>query len=296
MEWLVADASKFQKKIDFKKFKASSLKGLIIRLGYRGYANSGTLVTDPYFKEYIKGCNDNNIPFGIYFFSQAKTVTEAKEEANYTIKILEETGYKPLFPIYIDTEKSSHTFGNGRADKLTKNERTKVVKAFCDRIEELGYYAGIYASTYWFRDNLNDNELTNYDHWVADYRSSCGYKGNYGMWQYSSSEKFAFVSGNSGRMDTNKCYRDYPKIIKEAGLNKWKESKTSKLEVFKVSKMVDENTYKKFKDLADNLKVGITPKEHIFYTFETTGMTSGDVETFSNLAKSTATEFSTKEK
>lgn len=296
MEWLVADISKYQKKIDFKKFKASNLKGCIIRLGYRGYASSGTLVTDEYFKEYIKSCNDNDIPFGVYFFSQAKTVAEAIEEADYTIKTLEATGYKPLFPIYIDTEKSSHPLGMGRADKLTKAERTKVVKAFCDRVEELGYYAGIYASTYWFRDNLNDSELTKYDHWVADYRGYCGYKGNYGMWQFSSTVKYSFVSGTSGKMDTNKCYRDYPSIIKKRGLNGWKVEEPIKLEVFETSKMIDEATYKKFKTLADTLKVGIIPTEHKYYTFETSEMSKGDIEKFRNLAVSTVTEFTIKEK
>lgn len=294
MEWLVADISKYQKTIDFKKLKAKGFKGVIIRAGYRGYGSAGTLVTDPYFYSYVKGCVDNDIPFGIYFFSQAKNISEAIEEANYTINCIKTCGGKPLFPIYIDTEKSSAPFGTGRADKLTKAERTKVVKAFCDRVEALGYYAGIYASTYWFRDNLNDSELTKYDHWVADYRGYCGYKGNYGMWQYASTEKFSFVSGASGKMDTNKCYRDYPKIIKEAGLNGWEIKKPVKLEIFEVNKMVDEDTYNKFKSLADNLKVGIVPKVYKYYTFETSEMTSGDIETFTNLAKSTVTDYQIK--
>lgn len=292
MEWLVADVSKHQKKVDFKKMKSTGFKGCIIRLGYRGYGSAGTLAIDEYFKDNIKGCNDNDIPFGIYFFSQAKTVAEAVDEANYTIKTLKVNGYKPLFPIYIDTE-YSNSLKTGRADKLTKAERTKVVKAFCDRIEALGYYAGIYASTSWFSSNLNDNELTKYDHWVADYRGYCGYKGNYGMWQYSSTETFSFVSRIDKRMDTNKCYRDYPTIIKNAGLNGWKVKEPSKLKSFNVDEMVSETTYNKFKNLADNLKVGIEAKEHKFYTFETSGMTAGDVTSFVNLAKSTATEYFT---
>lgn len=291
MEWLVADVSKYQKTIDFKKMKEKGFKGCIIRCAYRGYGSAGSIVTDPYFYTYVKGCEENKIPWGVYFFSQAKNTAEAIQEAECAIQCIESTGVKPLFPVYIDTEKSSHPFGNGRADKLGKAERTKVVKAFCDRAEQLGYYAGIYASTYWFRDNLNDSELSKYDHWVADYRGSCGYKGNYGMWQYSSSVTFPFVSGASGRMDTNKCYRDYPSIIKKAGLNGWKAEKPVKLESFEVNELVDEVTYKKFKDLADNLKVGITPVEHRFYTFKTSGMTAGDVQTFKNLATSTTTKY-----
>lgn len=214
---LVLDISKYQGTVNFKKLK-SLVDGIIIRMGYRGYGSAGTLVTDPYFKTYVKGCVDNGIPFGLYFFSQAINASEGKAEADYTLDAIEALGYKPEFPIYIDTELGNG--GNGRADNISKSARTSAVKAFCDRVEERGYFSGIYASTSWFYSKLNDGELLKYAHWVAHYANKCGYTGQYGMWQFTSTKT---IDGINGSVDHNYCYVDYPTIIKNAGLNGFKK-------------------------------------------------------------------------
>lgn len=226
---LVLDISKYQGAINFKKLK-SLVDGIIIRMGYRGYGSAGTLVTDPYFKTYVKGCVDNGIPFGLYFYSQAINASEGRAEADYTLDAIEALGYKPAFPIYIDTEMAND--GKGRADVISKAERTSAVKAFCDRVEERGYFSGVYASTSWFYSKLNDGELFKYAHWVAHYAPKCGYTGPYGMWQFTSTRT---IDGINGPVDHNYCYVDYPTIIKSAGLNGF-----NKAEVKPVSKSVDE--------------------------------------------------------
>lgn len=211
----VIDISKWQGEIDFAKVKRAGIDGVIIRGAYRGYVN-GQIVEDPYLKAYINGCKENKIPVGFYFFSQAINETEGREEGRFLISLIEKYGYRPLFPVYIDVEWSTSD-RKGRADKITVAERTKVVKAFCDEVEKLGYYAGVYSGTNFFDTCLNDKDLKSYDHWVADYRVCCGYKGKYGMWQYSSSGS---VQGINGRTDMNHCYIDYPVVINRAGLNK----------------------------------------------------------------------------
>lgn len=215
---LVLDISKWNGVVDFKKLK-NLVDGIIIRMGYRGHGSAGTLVTDPYFKTYVKGCVDNGIPFGLYFFSQAINASEGRAEANYTLDAIEALGYKPEFPIYIDTELGNG--GKGRADKISKSDRTSAVKAFCERVEERGYFAGIYASTSWFYSKLNDSELLKYAHWVAHYATKCGYTGPYGMWQFTSTKT---IDGINGNVDHNYCYVDYPTLIKNAGLNGFKKA------------------------------------------------------------------------
>lgn len=246
---LVIDVSKFQGNIDWKKVKAAGVKGAIIRLGYRGYASAGTLVTDPYFLANVKGCEDNGIPWGVYFFSQAKNEAEGREEADYTLKLLAQVKPAlPSFPIYIDTERSTHPTGNGRADKISKANRTAAMKGFCERIEKAGYFAGIYASTSWFNSMLNDNELLSYTHWVAHYASKCGYKKDHGMWQYSSSGK---VNGVKGNCDVNKCYVDFPSVIKNAGLNGYKKPSVKK----RFSVVATGKDLEAFENLAKSLSI-----------------------------------------
>lgn len=251
---LVVDISKYQGNINFSDLAKTEIKGCIIRAGYRGYGKPGTIVTDPYFITNVNGCINNNIPYGVYFFSQATSVEEAKEEANYTLNLLKRFKIQPLFPIYIDTEYSNNLH-TGRADKLAKDDRTNIVKAFCNTIENAGYYAGIYASTSWYNNKLNDSELINFTHWVADYRSYNGYKGNYGMWQYTSSGK---LNGISGRCDLNWCYIDFPSVIKKAGLNGYNNN--IKYFTFSIDKLTSGDV-EKFKTLGDLLKVNYTVKE-----------------------------------
>lgn len=173
----------------------------IIRAGYRG-SETGRLATDGKFKENIQGALDAGLKVGVYFYTQATTVQEAEEEADYVVSLV--SGYKLTYPIYVDTE--AMPSGNGRADRLDSSSRTKIIKAFCNRIKRKGYKAGVYASKNWFETRLYANELESFDIWVAQYNSTCTYGGRYDMWQYTSSYQ---ISGISGRVDRNQNYKAY---------------------------------------------------------------------------------------
>ena len=210
---MIIDISKWNGDIDFEKVK-NEVDGIIIRIGYRGYGD-GSIVPDPYADAYIKECIGLEIPYGVYFFSQAINKAEGKEEGEWTISRLKRYDVQPLLPVFIDTEASSGA-GNGRADRISIFARTEAMKGFCEQVEKLGYWAGIYASTSWFKDRLSDEELLKYSHWVADYRGYNGYTGSTAMWQYSSSGK---IDGINGRVDLNEPYIRFAEIVKEKGLN-----------------------------------------------------------------------------
>lgn len=248
------DISKFQNSVDFAKVKADGFNFAIIRCGYRGYGKAGTLAIDPKWHTHTSNAIAHNIPFGVYFFSQAVTVAEAIEEAQYTLKLVKALAVQPLYPIYIDTEWSNNAH-NGRADYLSKVQRTAVVKAFCEEIQRNGYYAGIYASKSWFAEQLIDNQLTAYDKWVAQYNLRCTYKGDFGMWQYGGSQNFlrsVKVKGvSSDACDQNYAYKDYPKIMHDKGLNGYGKKPVIKYFCVKAS----EGDIAKFKHLADTLQI-----------------------------------------
>ena len=214
---MIIDISKWNGDIDFSKVK-KQVDGIIIRIGYRGYGD-GSIVPDPYADAYIKECIRLSIPYGVYFFSQAINKTEGKEEGEWTISRLKQYAVQPLLPVFIDTEAANGS-GTGRADKISIFARTEAMKGFCEQVEKLGYWAGIYASTSWFKDRLSDEELLKYSHWVADYRGYNGYTGSTAMWQYSSNGK---IDGINGRVDLNEAYLDFPAIIKAKGLNGYTE-------------------------------------------------------------------------
>lgn len=240
----VIDVSKYQGSIDWSKVKKAGVKGAILRVGYRGYGSAGNIAADPTFAANIKGATAAGIPVGVYFFSQAVNAAEARAEAAYTLAAVK--GYKLGYPVYIDTEYANST-KTGRADKLTKAQRTAVVKAFCEEVEAAGYFAGIYASTSWFNSMLIDSELDAYTHWVAHYGVlKPTYKGTYAMWQHSSTGK---VNGITGNVDMNWAYVDFPAAMEKHGLNGYAEPK---LTTYKIGPMT-EGDAKQVKALADKL-------------------------------------------
>lgn len=185
--------------------------GVIVRIGYRGYS-AGVIKEDARFREHMRGLIDSKIPYGFYFMSQAVTESEGIAEAEYCYRMTE--GYDPAYPIYYDSELSNPK-GNGRADKLSRRERTDVAKAFCSRLEELGRRGGVYASKNWFETRLYASELTAYSIWVAQYNSGCSYKATaYDMWQHTDCYR---ISGLDTRFDKSYCYTEHDGAAEETG-------------------------------------------------------------------------------
>ena len=193
------DVSKWNGEIDWDVVKAEGVDFAIIRCGYRG-SSSGWLVEDPYFFQNIQGAKRAGIKVGVYFFTQAIDLVEAVEEASMVITLLGDT--KLDFPIFIDTEGAN----GGRADNLDAATRTAVVNAFCQTIQNAGLEAGVYASRNWYLNRLNIDDLYGYKIWLAEYRETPLYEGNYDLWQYTSSGS---VAGIEGRVDLNVSYLGY---------------------------------------------------------------------------------------
>ena len=181
------DVSKHNGTIDWKKVKNDGVEFAIIRIGYGGSAP----VKDEKFEENYKNARANGLDVGVYIYSYADTLNDAKIEANAVINWL---GGRDLeLPVYFDIEDKKQSI-------LGNTLRTNIVKTFCDMIEDAGYWAGIYANKSWLTSKLNMNELNVYTVWVAQWSNTNTYKGSYAMWQYTSDGS---VNGISGRVDMN---------------------------------------------------------------------------------------------
>ena len=208
-EYKGIDVSEFNGEIDWQQVKNSGVQFAMIRCGYRGY-RTGKIVTDPQFDYNVKNASAAGIKVGIYFFSQATSISEAAEEANYAIELAKK--YDCItYPIAIDTEMSTADNNDGRADGLNVALRTNVVAAFCNEVQRNGYTPMVYASRDWLYDNLEIDRLSIYDTWLAHYTESpdikSDYKYGYTMWQYTSSGSIPGVS--SERVDLNIGYKKY---------------------------------------------------------------------------------------
>lgn len=199
------DASKWQGDFDFEKAKDEGVKFAILRGAY-------SCGKDIKFEQYYKACKALDIPVGVYHYSMAKNVTEARTEANFLIENVLK-GKQFEYPIYMDVEDKVQS-------ALGKEKLTDIVTAFCDTVERAGYYVGIYSSTSFFKTYMNLNELERFDKWVAQWTKACTYPGDYGMWQFGGETNKIRSNKVAGVVcDQNYAMKDYPKIIKDKGLN-----------------------------------------------------------------------------
>ena len=193
------DVSEWQGNINWSHVKTDGVKFAIIRAGI------GHRVDDQFANNYA-GCKSNSVPVGAYWYSKATTVTEVKQEAQDFLSALKGKTFE--YPVYMDLEESAQ-FALGKA------KCSELVDAFLTVLEQAGYYAGLYCSTSYLNSHVSESVRKRYTIWCADYRGSCGYTGDYGIWQPGTGT----IYGIDTEVDLDYAYIDYPKIIKNAGLN-----------------------------------------------------------------------------
>ncbi len=182
------DVSYWQGKIDWKKVKAAGVDFAIIRCGYGKNTSSQD---DSKFAANVKGCIANGIPYGVYLYAHANTLSEANNEADHAIRVLKANKCKLDYPIYYDLEDRD-------VAKASNATICKMATAFCSKLHSAGYPSGVYANLNWWNNKLSG--FSGYDKWVAQWASSCDYKKAYSIWQCTSSTT---ISGISGRVDAN---------------------------------------------------------------------------------------------
>lgn len=172
--------------IDFERLK-NAVDYVIIRCGY---GQDMTSQDDKQWARNVSECERLGIPYGVYFYSYAKTTARIEGEINHCLRLLQ--GHTPNLPVFFDSE-----------EKGTQGVAKHNAKRFCDAMLMHGYKAGIYASKSWFENYIG--ETWGYDLWIARYSNVLGVD-NVDIWQYSSNGS---VDGINGRCDVNHVYKDY---------------------------------------------------------------------------------------
>ena len=185
------DVSNFQGTIDWNQVKAAGIEFAILKVG-PVYGKP-----DSTFERNATECERLGIPYGVYYYSYARSVADANKEADRTLAWL--GGHYPSLPIYYDLEDNYIL----QDPNFSKDKLAQIAQTFCNRMEAVGFKSGIYANLNWFNNYLNSPSLNGYDHWVAQYNWHCDYAGSYSFWQYSSRGN---VPGVNGSCDMNYCF------------------------------------------------------------------------------------------
>ena len=197
------DISKWQGNVDFTKVKADGIEFAILRAGYGKLADQ----KDPKFEQNYANAKAVGLPVGCYHYTYAISVIEAEQEANVLLNWLR--GKQFEYPVYLDIEDTSIVY-------LGKNILTDIVCTFCNKLEQAGYFVGVYANKNWLTNYLDYEHIKKYTIWLAHYTTATDYPNPHDMWQFSSTQT---VNGISGKVDMNYCYKDFPEIIKSGGYN-----------------------------------------------------------------------------
>ena len=193
------DLSQYNIITDYKAM-ANEIQYVGIRVGYRG-STTGTITEDKLFKTHIENCITNNIKnIFCYFYDQSISESEAVEQAEWVLEKIKPYSEKINLPIYIDSEAMKDH--NGRADNISKDQRTKNIIAFCNTISDAGKISGCYASDSWYKSMVNFDQIKNYSIWCARYSTQKPTISKYDIWQYGSEQ---FIWGQKP-IDVNWIY------------------------------------------------------------------------------------------
>ena len=255
------DISEHQSGMNIQKIKDAGFDYVILRAGVK--LNAGSNRKDYNFEEFYTAARKAGLDIGTYYYSQAKSVAEAKEEAKCFLEYIKGKTFE--YPVYLDFESSSvRDYLGSSASKATE-----ICYAFMDVMRDAGYLVGLYGYASWFDPGyggwmasaLDDNIGKKYEFWMANYFNNMlpendrtkNYKNKYGMYQYTSSKT---ISGWSGKLDHNVCYKDYPSIVKKYGFNGYDSEASS---------VIKYDTAKSVLKMTTTLKEGSTNKKQITY-------------------------------
>lgn len=195
------DLSKNEDYVDFERLKSAGIDYVMIRLGQRGFV-SGEITLDENFQDNYDRASAAGLDIGVYFFSQAITVEEAKEEAEFVIATLSEN--KINYPVVFYMEDVSGS--DVRTKDLTQMARTNIAIAFMDAVEEAGYIPIICGNKEFLLKKISFGSLIGYEVWLCQEADTPDFPYEYSMWRYT---EFGNIAGISGYANLNICFKDY---------------------------------------------------------------------------------------
>lgn len=196
------DVSGHNGTIDWNKVKASGIDFVMFRIGGRGYGQEGVLYSEPSLVSDIRAAKKAGLDVGGYFFSQAISAAEAREEAEYAVSLLR--GERLSYPLAFDWEVID--YDTARTDDIAPQTLTDCARAFCDTVKEEGYIPCLYTGVSLAYYKYDLSQLSDVDIWYASYSDTPDLYYNYMMWQYSCTGS---VDGIEGEVDLNICFKNY---------------------------------------------------------------------------------------
>lgn len=195
------DVSKHNGTIDWAKVDAAGIGFALIRAGYGNDISQ----KDPMFEANIKGALAHGLDVGVYWFSYATSVADARKEAGVFRQVIGPYRDKIAYPAAFDYEYESVDYYKRVKGAAPPNALiNQMVNAFLDAMKSDGWTTALYTNNDYRLRILTAETLAAWDLWLADYSGGpdapCAIQqtGNKGT-----------VPGIEGPVDLDVSYRDY---------------------------------------------------------------------------------------
>ena len=192
---------KYDDYVDFNAAANDGIDFVMLRVGARGYG-TGTITLDEYYADNLSRATQAGLDIGLYFTSQAVNATEAAEEAVALVAAIAD--YKITYPLVMDIGFVAND--TSRIEKLTKTEKTAVIRTFADAIKAAGYTPAIHADKEFLIKEIDLSKFSDVDIWLDNPGDLPDYPYAFTMWEYTNN---ASVDGVRGYSDLTISFIDY---------------------------------------------------------------------------------------
>lgn len=176
------DVSDWQGYIDYSQVKNSGIDVVYIK------ASQGNSIIDSYFRTNYENAKANGLKIGLYHFLTARSVEEAKQQAEYFSSVI--SGTSPDCKLAMDFE----VF-----DDLNNEEINSISFAFLQKVQELtGKEVIIYSDSSNASNTFSSQLANTYPLWVAEYGVNSPRTGNWNFYegfQYSDTGEIPGING-----------------------------------------------------------------------------------------------------
>ncbi len=159
------DVSRYQTSLNHLAARKAGIRFAMVK-ATQGHAltSNAYLFEDSYFSRHIEGFYEAGIPVGAYHFFTASNLTEAYKEADFFIKTV--SPYKDKISLYLACD--AENYNNPYLTGLSRAQLSKLITAFCKRVEAAGFCACHYTNTDHIK-NYIDLDGIPYPVWQAHY-------------------------------------------------------------------------------------------------------------------------------
>lgn len=240
---IIIDVSSYNGVVDWESLKKKGVKGGIAKIIRKD------LNKDNQFDNNYNALHALKMPWGVYNYSYATTVSKARSDMNLVCDMLDrcdKTYFK--YGVWFDIEDKVQAV-------LGKATIADIINAAQDTVESRGYVFGTYTGMSYYKEHIYGSGVKCRNWWIARYylgytamqlyqEPNANYKPqlptNICAWQYSSSVEIP-ATGNGGRGDASVLYTLPTKVGSTKSQTTTEQSTRKNEKVIIGSARIDEN-------------------------------------------------------